>query len=362
MAYRAVGGQQARHDFSRALQGALTLDEVEAAYMNSIGLLVDADAVGVYRLQPDSGEVLGLRANLDGDFLEEYEAYGRTDDPVLEFVRQNGRPIDSSRVVDPTTWQESGAHQALTGAGLSHSMEGPIIASGTFIGTINFARSPAIPSFSKRDLVSARLASEHMGLATERALRFELAGHRATTIECALDRLSQAVIVTDLDGQEIFRNRTARGGRDVTPVHGPAAQRNDQVSEHISEAMEEFRLRGKRVYTQSLKDPASGNHRIVKSYRLSDTLGAAVTFVFECAQQQGPRQLPVWEVLSRREQEIAQLVSEGLTTKQIAERAFISENTVKQHLKRVFAKTDVRNRAELVQLIWTAGESGPMSS
>ncbi|MGW2184030.1 response regulator transcription factor [Streptomyces sp. NPDC001732] len=49
------------------------------------------------------------------------------------------------------------------------------------------------------------------------------------------------------------------------------------------------------------------------------------------------------------------MVSEGLTTKQIAARAFISENTVKQHLKRVFAKTGVSNRAELVQLIWTSG-------
>ena len=62
----------------------------------------------------------------------------------------------------------------------------------------------------------------------------------------------------------------------------------------------------------------------------------------------------MWDVLIRREQDIAQLVSEGLTTKQIAEKAYISENTVKQHLKRVFAKTDVSNRAELVQLIWSA--------
>jgi DNA-binding CsgD family transcriptional regulator len=32
----------------------------------------------------------------------------------------------------------------------------------------------------------------------------------------------------------------------------------------------------------------------------------------------------------------------------------VTENTVKQHLKRIFAKTDVANRAELVQRIWTA--------
>ena len=61
-------------------------------------------------------------------------------------------------------------------------------------------------------------------------------------------------------------------------------------------------------------------------------------------------------MINHLEQEIAELVAQGLTTKQIAERAFISENTVKQHLKRVFAKVDVHNRAELVQLVWAHSE------
>jgi len=75
-----------------------------------------------------------------------------------------------------------------------------------------------------------------------------------------------------------------------------------------------------------------------------------------------PRRLPVWDVLTPREQEIAELVSAGLTTKEIASRAFVSENTVKQHLKRIFAKTDVRNRAELMQRVWAAtGRDGVRS-
>jgi DNA-binding CsgD family transcriptional regulator len=80
-----------------------------------------------------------------------------------------------------------------------------------------------------------------------------------------------------------------------------------------------------------------------------------MTLIFPCVSDNDAH-LPAWDVLSRREQEIAELVSQGLTNKQIAERAFISENTVKQHLKRVFNKTDVRNRAELMQRIWAAGD------
>ena len=119
-------------------------------------------------------------------------------------------------------------------------------------------------------------------------------------------------------------------------------------------------MRGKRVHTRSVRAQSSGRRVVIKSYRLSDQHNAAVTLLFDCTDERSGR-LPLWDVLSPREQDIAELVSKGLTTKEIAERAFVSENTVKQHLKRVFAKTDVRNRAELVQLIWAAGSGNPSS-
>jgi DNA-binding CsgD family transcriptional regulator len=49
--------------------------------------------------------------------------------------------------------------------------------------------------------------------------------------------------------------------------------------------------------------------------------------------------------LSRREREIAELVAEGRTNKEIAAALFISEKTVEKHLSHVFEKLDVRRRA-----------------
>jgi DNA-binding CsgD family transcriptional regulator len=48
-----------------------------------------------------------------------------------------------------------------------------------------------------------------------------------------------------------------------------------------------------------------------------------------------------------------------LTNRQIAERAFVSETTVRQHLKRIFRKFDVHNRAQLVQSIWQTDGDAP---
>lgn len=352
---RANTVQKARHQFASALQSALTLEEVENVFLDAATDVIPAGGYGLYRLDAESGTVVGMRAEVGSDFLDDYEHYGRSDDPVLDFVVEQQRPIDSSRVVAPERWEECGARSALGVGGYCHSLEAPVVVSGTFFGTINFARTRAQPAFSDHDLVSARLASEQLGLATERALRFESTGHRASMLEHVLDRVPQAVVVTDLDAQVLFRNRTARKefsspGASVSP--GMSA--GGPVGQSIAEAMEEFRLHGKRVHTRSVRDRASDRQVIVKSYRLSDNDEAAVTLIFSCADEQADR-LPVWDVLSRREQDIAELVSQGLTTKQIAEQAFVSENTVKQHLKRVFAKTDVRNRAELVQLIWSSG-------
>jgi DNA-binding CsgD family transcriptional regulator len=343
--------QDGRHRFAGALQSALSLDEVEQAFIAAAGGIVPASGVGFYRLDPNSGAMLDMTARVDVDFLDDYERYGRGDDPVLQFVLRHRRPIDSSRAVPREAWQNCGARAALEIGGYGHSLEAPVLVSGILYGTINFARPDARPEFSDADLVSARVAGEQLGLATERALRYESSGQRATLLEHAMDRIPQALVVTDLDAEVIFRNRAARNAQQSYST------RSAQLIERsIEDALAEFRSMTKRVHTGTVVDPSTGQRLIVRSYRLPDRDDAALTLVFDC-EPEPARGFPVWDVLSRREQEIVELVSQGLTNKEIAQRAFVTENTVKQHLKRVFTKTDVRNRAELMQRVWTAGQA-----
>ena len=53
--------------------------------------------------------------------------------------------------------------------------------------------------------------------------------------------------------------------------------------------------------------------------------------------------------LTPRELEILTLMAEGLSNREIAERAFVSENTVKTHSSRVFDKLGARRRTQAVQ-------------
>lgn len=54
--------------------------------------------------------------------------------------------------------------------------------------------------------------------------------------------------------------------------------------------------------------------------------------------------------LSRRELEIADLVSEGATNRELAQKLYIAENTVKVHIKNILMKLELKNRQQLAVL------------
>ena len=62
--------------------------------------------------------------------------------------------------------------------------------------------------------------------------------------------------------------------------------------------------------------------------------------------------------LTEREREILDLVARGLTNAAIAQRLFLSDKTVRNHVSNVFAKLQVAGRAEAVARARDAGLGG----
>lgn len=54
--------------------------------------------------------------------------------------------------------------------------------------------------------------------------------------------------------------------------------------------------------------------------------------------------------ITPREMEILELIARGMSNREIAEKLFVSENTVKTHSSRVFDKLGARRRTQAVQL------------
>ncbi|CAB4762981.1 MAG: response regulator [Actinobacteria bacterium] len=53
-------------------------------------------------------------------------------------------------------------------------------------------------------------------------------------------------------------------------------------------------------------------------------------------------------IVTRREEEVLQLIADGCSTPEVAERLFISQKTVKNHLASIYQKLDARDRTQAV--------------
>ena len=64
--------------------------------------------------------------------------------------------------------------------------------------------------------------------------------------------------------------------------------------------------------------------------------------------------------LTQREQEVLELLVQGVTTdRELAERLFVSQNTVKYHLHNILTKLHLRNRAQVVSYALRHGLASP---
>jgi len=89
---------------------------------------------------------------------------------------------------------------------------------------------------------------------------------------------------------------------------------------------------------------------IVDTLRAAASTDTAVSTEVAGAMLDEVRQIPEAEgqVISKREVEVLQLIADGCSTAEVAERLFISQKTVKNHLASIYQKLDARDRTQAV--------------
>ncbi|WP_110953964.1 response regulator [Anaerosinus massiliensis] len=69
----------------------------------------------------------------------------------------------------------------------------------------------------------------------------------------------------------------------------------------------------------------------------------------------GQKQVVLDSRLSEREKEVLQLISQGLSNREISETLYISESTVKNHLRNILDKLHLQNRMQLIAFAYKNG-------
>lgn len=182
-----------------------------------------------------------------------------------------------------------------------------------------------------------------------------------------LDRLNDGVILIDRAHRVVFANHAAlalaRQGSELR-IH------QQRVSARHPEQQREIELAMRAV---SRGDPA----RIVRLCRMQACAVLNVTIssvragdcdrfadfgwrdvallLFIAASNGTPQTSSQWLIegygLTQAESRVATLCGQGVSPRQIAEQMRLSINTIKTHLRRVYAKCGVRRQAELVRML-----------
>ena len=111
---------------------------------------------------------------------------------------------------------------------------------------------------------------------------------------------------------------------------------------------------------RAITDVAAGQAQLDPSVqrRLLDALGSGNRFaVADARGQQRPGDPP--DELTPREAEVLAHIAAGLSNAEIASTLFVSEATVKTHVNHIFAKTSLRDRAQLVGYAFRNGLASP---
>lgn len=92
---------------------------------------------------------------------------------------------------------------------------------------------------------------------------------------------------------------------------------------------------------------------IAEAVRLAADEDASLTPDIAASMLDEVRRLPTGEsederVVTRREEEVLQLIADGCSTVEVAERLYISQKTVKNHLASIYQKLDARDRTQAV--------------
>jgi DNA-binding CsgD family transcriptional regulator len=223
-------------------------------------------------------------------------------------------------------------------------------------------RARAIPTAS---LISARTRVQ-LGEAWLSASRGELsrASQLALQVADETHRLGYLLVesealhaVARFGSAELVADRleSLAGDIDALFVHSwsehvrALANRDGRALDDVGRGFEE--MGAQLLAAEAAVDAAAMHRRHGLRARAADSRAAADRRLRRCEGARTPalERLSLEELLTRREREVAALAAQGLTSREIAERLFVSVRTVDNHLRQVYDKLGIRSRADLAE-------------
>ncbi len=335
--------------FAALIHESLDMERVGANYMAAIAPLIQANSYGMYLLDPRGGRPKRIAVNGGVDrFIARYELAAYAQDPLLRYMTRTREPVHEGQLFSDVEWQRTPLRRALTRRNQApRILEAPIIVGENVRGVLFFTRRPDdSPPFGDDDVRMLKTIANHVCLAVGHALRFAEMKVRCEISEEALQLVDVPLMLSDPAGNVRFSNRAAK----LALRSADEAVRGGGFRDTFLKNLD--RLAAGHQSMAAARVASSGSGAGSSGLVLRSTVvpvGEPVVATFICRDEHDEAEATAARpVLSHRELEVLELLTQGLQNKEIAQRLFVSTNTVKYHVKRIYRAVGVASRTELL--------------
>jgi DNA-binding CsgD family transcriptional regulator len=292
--------------------------------------------------------------------------------PWSEYMEHQpvGRLVISDEAIELSELRKTAFYnEVLRPQNITHNGMMPLASKRDFRAAFNLCRGERQGQFTREEQRLLEWLSPHLRRSV--ALGFRIDGYLAMQQAAfnILEHLTDGVVVLDRRAQVLFANAAARRleAEGALRLRQPVATSSPQHSQRLAELLRNALL-GAPGGTMSMPRDADGHllTLVVSSIRgkdigrLSDAGykdAAVLLFVIDPANR---RSIPLSQImdayaLTQAEARVALAASSGNTVVETAQLLRLSPNTIKTHLRRVFAKTATGRQAELAGLITSVG-------
>lgn len=329
--------------FAERLAKCSGLDEFEDVYLRGAATLMRQPMQGIYLFDPATLAPQRVKAlNVSDAFLERYERHARPLDPMLAHVMKTGEATSNVGLMSMEEWLESPLYSGYSWIHeMRYTMEAPVLVDDQVAGMLCCSATESTPEEWEERLAVLAFLGRIVGITVQSVRAREQVDQQYRHVLDALDLAGAALLITDVTGADVRMNQAAQDLLD-----GLADR------ERLLYALAASTTPGDRFAHRVPAQTKAGEEVTVRaSSQRSEVDPQTLVTILELEGAPPPSSSAL-QLLTPRERDVADLVAEGLTDSEIAERLCISRHTVNQHVKRSYQKLDVRNRVGLARVVF----------
>ncbi|MGD0663267.1 MAG: helix-turn-helix transcriptional regulator [Syntrophorhabdales bacterium] len=346
-----------------------TVDELLSEALRLMERIFRAGSNNFYFMLPD-----GISTNLDRPitrgleecFKAEFKEYYHKLDPLFGLWLSQLCPtsVTISKAISPKQWINSEYYNDfMRPQSIHHQMSIYLKNDQVLLGVLSLFRNKSMGDFSIVDQYKANLIAPYLAGALEKTLISKrMTEHDAIIDSFAHNLPHRGIVVLDESFEPTYQNEKARAllsafGRTKTEAVSMPESLSKEIYLHCKDLLRSARIDGASKIPRrqfEMFSPIDKKKLCISIGLISDLKKNLLLLLlfFDPEDQENDESMRLKQQgLSKREREIAFLLSRGLRNKEISDKMFISEYTVENHLRSIYRKMNVTNRTGVVHCL-----------